>query len=41
VEATPAAPLTEFERELKKAEDNPTDFTQWVAVEKLLEKEVS
>ena len=32
--------LSEFERELKKAKENPSDFNQWVAVEKLLEKEV-
>lgn len=30
--------LDEFELELKKAQDNPSDFNQWVAVEKLVDK---
>lgn len=30
--------LEEFQRELQKAEANPSDFNQWVAVEKLIDK---
>ena len=42
IEAKPseAAPLSEFDRQLQKAEADLTNFAQWVAVEKLLEKEV-
>ena len=39
-ELAPPVQLSEFERELQKAKANPIDFNQWVAVEKLLEKEV-
>ena len=28
--------LEEFEREFRKARENPADFDQWMAVEKLL-----
>ncbi len=35
-----AAVLSEFDREFQKAKDSPSDFNQWVAVEKLLDKEV-
>ena len=39
--AQPAAVvLSEFDREFQRAKDNPSDFNQWVAVEKLLDKEV-
>ena len=32
--------LSELDREFQRAKDNPSDFNQWVAVEKLLDKEV-
>lgn len=37
---TPIPELSEFDREFQKAKSNPSDFNQWVAVEKLLDKEV-
>ena len=35
-----AVVLSEFDRKFQKAKDSPSDFNQWVAVEKLLDKEV-
>ena len=35
-----AVVLSEFDREYQKAKNDPSDFSQWVAVEKLLDKEV-
>ena len=32
--------LTEFEKEFNKVKENPSDFNQWVTVEKLVDKEV-
>lgn len=40
VDAEAAVVLSEFDREFKRAKDNPSDFNQWVALEKLLDKEV-
>lgn len=30
--------LEEFEKEFKKAQEDPADFNQWIAVEKLVDK---